>query len=488
MNLIADPSLTVDAAVRDVAARFSEQPLDEGVRQLLNGACRAPEMTRKAAVDCVQALFIAGLLDEAEQIYAAMAQSHPDEPVGPVGLAQVATQRETWPQALAAWDRVLSRFSGRPNTGFWRARRAIVLMNLGRGKEAEAILRELVGANPNLEQAFVALVRLLRQTGRLEQALEELEASPLSRSESAAIVQLKIDILVRLRRPDAANAEFMRLLAQAEQPAILGSLFDFAPAIYEGAARRSAWLSLLEKLEPMLARVGPETSQEAEALRLRLHLALRDYPTFLASLRRLGDGRRLGRHDRMLRAAAQALGDPAFPDFSKPKIFGIGLGKTGTTTLGAALTILGFKAVDFMNELTRERMSEDDLPIFDAFTDPPAGMTFESNFERFSNAKFIYTTRSPESWRDSKLKHWRRHTGDGDPEEIRAAMERPEKLVVAYRVHEMRVRRFFSERPRDCFLEFDIFGGQGWPQLCEFLGVPIPAQPFPWSNRNPVAG
>ncbi|HEY5070744.1 MAG TPA: sulfotransferase [Caulobacteraceae bacterium] len=487
MTVTLETPAALDGVVREIAARLSGRPADDGVRRALEAACAEPEVTRKTANECGQALLSAGLLEEAGDLYNSIERSYPNEPIGRVGLAQIATQRETWPQALALWDEVLTRFGDRPNSALWRSRRATVLVRLGRGVEAEAIVRKVVTNHPKLENAFVVLLRVLVQTGRLEEALCELEASPFGSSETPPLVETKLNLFVRLRRVEAARLEFQRLLACSEKPALLISLFDFTPAIYEGEDRTAAWVSLLHRLEPMLAGPGAGSLQGAQILRLRLHFALRDYPTFLAAMDRLGEERRLGRHDRMLRAAARALGDPAFPDFSKPKIFGIGLGKTGTTTLGAALAILGFSNVDFINELTKERMCSDDLPIFDAFTDPPTSITFEANFEKFPNARFIYTTRSPESWRDSKLKHWRRKYGDGEIEDDETPME-PQRLVNSYRAHERRVRRFFSDKPKDKFLEFDIFGGQGWAELCGFLGVPTPAQPFPWANRNPVAG
>ena len=38
--------------------------------------------------------------------------------------------------------------------------------------------------------------------------------------------------------------------------------------------------------------------------------------------------------------------------------------------------------------------------------------------------------------------------------------------------------------PEDRLLVIDIVGGDGWEQLCPFLGVPIPEEPFPHSNKT----
>ena len=50
-----------------------------------------------------------------------------------------------------------------------------------------------------------------------------------------------------------------------------------------------------------------------------------------------------------------------------------------------------------------------------------------------------------------------------------------------YCTHNMEVQR---EVPEDRLLVLDIVGGDGWEVLCPFLGLPIPHQPFPHSNKT----
>jgi hypothetical protein len=57
----------------------------------------------------------------------------------------------------------------------------------------------------------------------------------------------------------------------------------------------------------------------------------------------------------------------------------------------------------------------------------------------------------------------------------------------AFDAHEQRVRRFFQDKPTDRLLELNIFAGDGWPELCVFLGKDVPSIPFPWENREPSA-
>jgi hypothetical protein len=233
-----------------------------------------------------------------------------------------------------------------------------------------------------------------------------------------------------------------------------------------------------------------------------LLLALRDYERFLADLDRLPDPRHLGVHRGLLLAAGSALRGSVFPDHTRPKVFGIGLARTGTTSLAAALTILGFATVDWTNRLTGELMSDDDLYMFDAFTDTPACLAFERNYYLFPNAKFIYTTREAGDWERSFTEHLRAIYSVSDFAGHRARMRegafRHGRAFIsqglglflnyasyneAFRVYDRRVRRFFEDKPKDRFLEFDVFAGQGWPELCGFLGQDTPAVSFPWRNR-----
>jgi hypothetical protein len=55
----------------------------------------------------------------------------------------------------------------------------------------------------------------------------------------------------------------------------------------------------------------------------------------------------------------------------------------------------------------------------------------------------------------------------------------PEALISAYDRHNDHVRR---TAPRDRLLEWRP--GDGWKPICEALGLPVPEEPFPWTNRR----
>lgn len=84
---------------------------------------------------------------------------------------------------------------------------------------------------------------------------------------------------------------------------------------------------------------------------------------------------------------------------TRPKIFGIGLSKTGTTSLAHALEILGYRTKDYPG-LSRYRagdLSSVDLAVvdaYDALTDTPIPSFYRELDQRYPGAKFILTVRA----------------------------------------------------------------------------------------------
>jgi hypothetical protein len=154
------------------------------------------------------------------------------------------------------------------------------------------------------------------------------------------------------------------------------------------------------------------------------------------------------------------------------KIFGIGLSKTGTTSLTAALEVLGFSAVHYPTTMQ-------EVELHDAAADLPIADAFEVLDTTFPGSKFVYTVRERTKWLESSRRHWRKK---GDVDTTRQELRRriygtvdfdPDLLARAYDRHENRVLSYF------------ICGGRaGWEVLCSFLGVPVPNTPFPNTNRR----
>jgi Sulfotransferase domain len=56
-------------------------------------------------------------------------------------------------------------------------------------------------------------------------------------------------------------------------------------------------------------------------------------------------------------------------------------------------------------------------------------------------------------------------------------------FLARYRRHNQEVLAYFKNRPQD-LLVMDMSAGAGWPELCGFLGLPIPAIDYPKANHT----
>ncbi len=447
-------------------------------------------------------LFELGRHQEAADIHADLRRDFPGQPPGYAGLAQIALWQRRWPEALVRCDEVLARFGDEAAADSWKVMRAGALLELGRAAEAEAIVRSVVERTPGSTNALLRLLGVYATTGRPEAALRALDESPFRKIETPALVERRLDILIRLKRFDEADAMFTRLLTHC-RPDLLSSLFAFVPALYEGHERRRIWGLLLERATAIRSSLDGRDRVSLDVLTARIRLAFRDTDGVVAVMQDLAGCPHLGKHGEALRRVAAVLTEPGYPDYAKEKIFGIGLSRTGTTTLAAALTLLGFDTLHWSNPLTCEVISDADLPIFDAFTDTPLSVRFEFLYFLFPNSKFILTTRPFDSWVASMSCLWRKQLGSSNFDEIKAALADPNSshgvefrninrgLYFHYRsyreafeAHQQRVRRFFEDKPADRFLELDIFAGDGWPKLCAFVARDVPSIQFPWENRE----
>jgi hypothetical protein len=174
------------------------------------------------------------------------------------------------------------------------------------------------------------------------------------------------------------------------------------------------------------------------------------------------------------------------------KIFGLGLSRTGTTSLHAACVLLGLSAIHYPTFAARRWLEGDFSPEttegFQAVTDLPTPVYFRQFDAIHPGARFILTLREVETWLESMETHYARgrpHSAetalrdrirmaaygaiDFDRTRMRDACERHVEQVLAY----------FKTRPGDLLVldlptETDL-----WGRLCGFLGLSRPEEPFP---------
>lgn len=206
------------------------------------------------------------------------------------------------------------------------------------------------------------------------------------------------------------------------------------------------------------------------------------------------------------------------------KVFGTGLGRTGTYSLKLALELLGFGKCYHMTELFQnpeglkhflqaekgEKVSWDELfHGYNSAVDYPAARYYKQIAVQYPEAKVIHTHRDPDEWYDSALKTIFLARNLTIRRLIKFGLKYPVSRVVQKRFHVFRYNRklmtlefgndLFDRRkvlkafeqhtenvvkriPSDRLLIFKA--ADGWEPLCRFLNVPVPKDEFPYSNTR----
>ena len=173
------------------------------------------------------------------------------------------------------------------------------------------------------------------------------------------------------------------------------------------------------------------------------------------------------------------------------KVICIGFHKTGTTSMGNALSLLGYSVVGSRRGLTdacrNGRWPEifSVMDRFDACQDNPWAVIYPQLDRHYPGSRFIMTYRDPEEWLASVCNHFRKRPspmrkwiyGEAYP------VGNETIYLQRYQRHLDDVRAYFSQRPDD-YLELRLGDSQIWEKMCPFLGHPVPNQPFPHLNKR----
>ena len=143
------------------------------------------------------------------------------------------------------------------------------------------------------------------------------------------------------------------------------------------------------------------------------------------------------------------------------KVFGIGFHKTGTTSLGKALSLLSYNhchgAGPIRKALGHQKMMKllfdtEYEPIlefasqFDSCNDNPWYLLYQQLDQNYPDSKFILTTRNEEEWLDSVCHHFGNSVSPfrlwiyGKPDPI----GNEELYLSRYRRHNKEVREYFK--------------------------------------------
>jgi len=188
------------------------------------------------------------------------------------------------------------------------------------------------------------------------------------------------------------------------------------------------------------------------------------------------------------------MGNPE-PRPDRPRIFCIGLNKTGTSSFHEAMTILGYESMHHGGVEVESRISAAlaaNEPVlsrldqrFDAFSDiGQLSRRFLMLDRQYPGSRFVLTVRPIDAWIDSRRRHVennirRRASGEYDGKFV---VVDEDKWRQEWARHVGRVHDYFGAR--DDFIEVDLTHDPGWGALCALLQVPEPVAPFPWANRG----
>jgi hypothetical protein len=235
-----------------------------------------------------------------------------------------------------------------------------------------------------------------------------------------------------------------------------------------------------------------------------LSLALGDYEELLPAvneLKTMPGHPGLRKRIHALFYAATKIASPEFPNYEAEKVFGIGLSRTGTSSLNAAFEILGYQAMHWLNPVTRDLLHQEDFLLFDAFSDICVSHQFEWLYHTYPNSKFILTTRPVDSWAVSVERHYKNQHGSCGPSALKTSSAKRrfrnrggqieanlytqyQSWPEAYAAFSERVDGFFEDKPKHRFLELSVVEGEGWERLCPFLDKPLPSVDFPNLNAG----
>jgi hypothetical protein len=184
-------------------------------------------------------------------------------------------------------------------------------------------------------------------------------------------------------------------------------------------------------------------------------------------------------------------------------VIGAGWGRTGTFSLKHALERLGLRTHHMHEVFLHPEQSEQFLAAargyadwdliyrdYDATVDWPGAAFWRELADAYPDAKVLLSTRPADEWYESYAATVRQPLLDGGlgtwsdmvrevviEREFCGAGDDREQLIAAFERH---IDEVVSSVAAERLLVFEV--GEGWDRLCDFLGLPVPGEPFPHRN------
>ncbi len=200
------------------------------------------------------------------------------------------------------------------------------------------------------------------------------------------------------------------------------------------------------------------------------------------------------------------------------KVIGAGFGRTGTASLKGALETLGFSKCYHMQEVFPNashiplwQAAADGHPVdwdklfegYQSTVDWPGATFYKELMAKYPDAKVVLSVRDPDAWYKSATDTIFKMSRMGYPMKLaplfvprlRRFIRMAPQLIwkntfhdrfadkaYALSVFDAHIAEVKRVVPADRLLVYEV--KQGWEPLCAFLGVPVPAEPFPRLNDS----
>ncbi|MGB3514662.1 MAG: sulfotransferase family protein [Microcoleaceae cyanobacterium] len=180
------------------------------------------------------------------------------------------------------------------------------------------------------------------------------------------------------------------------------------------------------------------------------------------------------------------------------KVFAIGFQKTGTTSLGKALDILGYQVCGYwefrkyaeLQNLTLDMIRQKAFELtesYDAFKDTPWPIFYQELDRKYPNSKFILVIRDTDSWINSVVNDF--CSWDNSIHKLIYGVGHPKVnesvWIERYERHNKEAIDYFKDRPNDfLLLNLKTVKLSGWEKICTFLGEEKPEIEWPHTNKK----
>ena len=190
------------------------------------------------------------------------------------------------------------------------------------------------------------------------------------------------------------------------------------------------------------------------------------------------------------------------------KIACVGLFKTGLTTMGDVFAIIGYNTVcypscndnynfiqldDNIKYYCDDNYENNNLFVYEAFTDVPYSLDYKNIYNKYPNSKFILTIRNSDDWFNSiyNFQYIPHHMSKNILKHVfgyeELLTENKEQIINIYNKHNENIIEFFSKTNN--LLVINLFKNDdktNWKLICDFLEVENKFEniKFPISNKN----